>query len=332
MLGVSRPRPRRTSPRRTASWPASCTPTPTPTTRRPRSGSRRSRRPTTSSVTRPSARSTTRCARLGPMGGMGGPGGWVASADRAEPTATSRSPTRRTSATCSAGSSTAAVGGVAVARPVAWSWSPAGRRSRGRAAPVVPRRRQRGRDLGQPRVRGDVLDLSRQRGQAGHRADGLPALPRPRRARRQPGLLLVQHAVPRVRRSRARSSPTRAPPATAGGRAPSPRGQGPHPRRRARRSAHPAQGPRWSRPQRWSAGRPLRRRPTWPPIRSSDATVATSPSPCRSPIPRPRSAPSSRCRRSKATPSPSSCRRAPARAGCSGSRVGASTPRRAAAT
>ena len=64
LLGVPETAPRRrTSPRPTASWPASCTPTPTPTTPRPRSASRRCPPPTTSSATRPSARSTTRSAR-----------------------------------------------------------------------------------------------------------------------------------------------------------------------------------------------------------------------------------------------------------------------------
>ena len=70
----TRPRPRR-SPRRIASWRASCIPTRTPATPRPRSGSRRCRPRTTCWATRPSARSTTRSAgsarsaACGPGGG-----------------------------------------------------------------------------------------------------------------------------------------------------------------------------------------------------------------------------------------------------------------------
>ena len=78
VLGVSDDATPRRSPRPIASSPATATPTPTPATTRPRSGSRRSARPTTCSATKPSARSTTRsagsarCGRV-PMGG--GPGG-----------------------------------------------------------------------------------------------------------------------------------------------------------------------------------------------------------------------------------------------------------------
>ncbi len=72
-----RPRTRR-SRAPTESWPSSSIPTPT---RGPRTASRRSALPTTSSVTRPSAPSTTRCGASGASGfggvggGFGGPGG-----------------------------------------------------------------------------------------------------------------------------------------------------------------------------------------------------------------------------------------------------------------
>ena len=124
----------------TASWPASSTPTPTPVTPPPRSASRRSRPPTTSSATRPSARSTTRSARLGPMRRDGlrrrpaaAPAGSAAPAPAAS---TSRAPT---SATCSATCSAAAVVGAVAAGGRPGHRPAARRRPRGRAAPVVPR-------------------------------------------------------------------------------------------------------------------------------------------------------------------------------------------------
>ena len=81
-------------------------------------------------------------------------------------------------------------------------------------------------------------------------------------------------------------------------RAPAPRGQGPHPGRVSRRPAHPAQGPRRPRPQRRPARRPLRRVPRRPapPVRPRRQEPHASR--CRSPSPRPRSGPTSRCRRS----------------------------------
>ena len=110
---LRRARRRRTSPRPTASWPASCTPTPTPATRRPRSGSRRSRRPTTWSATRPSARSTTRSARSARWAA------WAAGGSAAAPAAPAARRLhlqhRPTSTTCSAACSVAAVGGAAPA-------------------------------------------------------------------------------------------------------------------------------------------------------------------------------------------------------------------------
>ena len=143
---------------------------------------------------------------------------------------------RRRSATSSRTSSAAA----AAAAPAAAGARGAARRAR-------PRPRGRGLDLASsrrsraPRSRSRVptvdavRDLPRHRRQAGHRAEGLPALPGPRRRVPGPGPVLDLPAVLALRRQRARSSRTRARPATGSGADAD--GQalpGQHPRRRAR--------------------------------------------------------------------------------------------------
>ena len=119
----------------------------------------------------------------------------------------------------------------------------------------------------------------------------LPALWRSRRARREPGLLLVQPAVPAVRRRR--NDHRRAVPdlPRLGHRVARPPGQGPHPRRCAGRPAHPSQGSRRPRPQRRPERRPVRRSPASNHIRCSAVEITTSRSRCRSRSRKPRSAP-----------------------------------------
>ena len=235
-----RPR-RRRSPRRTASWPASTTPTPTPATPRPRSASRRSPPPTTSSATRTSARSTTRSA-AGPDGrrpfggGPGGPGSgsFTLQLRRRRPRrparqpvrprrprrrrrgrprrrARSAAPTSRPSCTCrSPTPSTASPPRSTSRRDAACSTCHGiGRQARHRAAACARTCGGRG-----------VLDDNQ-------------------------GFFSFSHAVPHVRAARASIIDDPCP--TCRGtrrRAPAPRGQGAHPRRRRRRPAHPAEGPR----------------------------------------------------------------------------------------
>ena len=80
---------------------------------------------------------------------------------------------------------------------------------------AVPRRGRAASPPRQPHHRGGVLDVPRHRRRARHHADDLPELRRPRRARRQPGPVLVQPAVPAVRGLGHRHRPTRARPAAA---------------------------------------------------------------------------------------------------------------------
>ena len=76
---------------------------------------------------------------------------------------------------------------------------PAARRgSRDRAAAVVRGSGARRHHHGEPHQRRRVPHVPRHRCQAGHDAEAVPALRRPRDHRRQPGLLLVQPAVPAV--------------------------------------------------------------------------------------------------------------------------------------
>ena len=103
---------RRTSPRPTASWRASCIPTRTPATPPPRSASRRSSAATTCSATRPSARSTTRSAGSARSAAGGGPvAGRAGSRFNV-----GDMPTAPASATCS-GRCSAAAGAAAGRRP-----------------------------------------------------------------------------------------------------------------------------------------------------------------------------------------------------------------------
>ena len=231
---------------RTASWPASSTPTPTPVTTRPRSASRRSPPPTTWSATRPSARSTTRSAGSAPwaagFGGPGGPGGPAAGSARGPAASASRAPT---SATCSATSSAAAaVVGVGRGAP-SRGRAPARHRPRGRAAPAVPRRRRRGHHH-RCNLTSDVPlpHLPRLGRRARHRPDDLPELRRPRGARRQPGASSPSAApCPVCGGARVGHRPTRAPPAAARASSGGPREVKVRiPAGRRRRPAHPAQG------------------------------------------------------------------------------------------
>ena len=127
---------------RTANSRAIFTPTRTPTTRRPKNASRRSRRPTRSSVTRTSARNTTKrapCSLTAVDSVSPGPAVAVVGATSATCSAAA------TSATCSAGCSTGAAG---AGRRQWWPRSrraprPTGRGHRVRGVPVVRRRAQR---------------------------------------------------------------------------------------------------------------------------------------------------------------------------------------------
>ena len=232
---------RRRSPRPTASWPASCTPTRTPTTSAEERFKEVSaaydvvgRRGQAQGVRRgPPARSDGPAA----SGVRAAPAGPAASGPARASTSTSAPPT---STTCSAACSAAA----AARRPGATA-AAAQRRGADLEAELhlsfldaVHGRR----DVGQPRVRGGLLHLSRQRGQAGTtrgtcpRCDGrgvlddnqgffsfsspCPECAGPRHAHRR--------AVPDLPRRRRR--------------APAAPGQGADPGRRRRRPAHPPQG------------------------------------------------------------------------------------------
>ena len=81
--------------------------------------------------------------------------------------------------------------------------APAGRRPRGRAPPRLPRRGQRRHHHGQRHQRRGLHQLQRHGRGAGHLARDLPDLRRPGRHRRQPGAVLLQPAVPGLRRHRA---------------------------------------------------------------------------------------------------------------------------------
>ena len=209
---------------------------------RPRSASRRSRPPTTWSATPRSARSTTRSAGSGPVGaGFGGP----AAAARRRPAAAQlpgrrprrpRRPLRRPVQPRRPGRPRPARRGPGPA---------AGRRPRGRAAPVVRRRR--------PRRHHHACNLTSDAACSTCHGSG-------RRARhhaRQPARCATAAACSTTTRACSRSA---TPCPTCGGRgvrhrrpvpdlprhrrrAPAPRGQGAHPGRRRRRPAHPAEGP-----------------------------------------------------------------------------------------
>ena len=195
--------PRTTRSRRpTASSPASGTRTATTTTPTPRSASRRSRRPTTRSRTPRSASSTTPAACSGSAAPAAAPG---------LPAAASRG-----------GGFASDLGDIfgqffSARRPAAAAGAARPRpRGRGRSSAstrrwAAPRSRSRCRP---PRPAATCAGIGRE---AGHLAAGLPALRRPRRRLREPGLLLDPAAVPRVRRPGHRSSTSPARPARAAG-------------------------------------------------------------------------------------------------------------------
>ena len=112
-----------------------------------------------------------------------------------------------------------------------------------------------------PHQRRPVLHLSWQRRQAGHGAAGVRCVRWPRRRRRQPGLLLVLHAVPQLQGT-GTVIPDPCPTCHGSGVETRPaRCRHAHPRRGVRRPDHPPQGSRRSWPQWRTAGRPARRHP-----------------------------------------------------------------------
>ena len=128
-----RPPSTRRSPAPTASWPGRTTPTPSLATPPPRNGSRRSRRPTTSSATTSAARSTTRSGPWAPWPASVGaarpvpalvaasvvPGG-----SRSAPTTSAAwGASEMSSATCSVGAAAVAAGaGAPPAHSAAGTW------------------------------------------------------------------------------------------------------------------------------------------------------------------------------------------------------------------
>ena len=185
VLGVDEEGARPTRSRRpTASWPARTTPTATPTTRRPRSASRRSRRPTTT-LSDPEKRKQYDAG--GMFGGFGrglrrpgGPGRLRPRRHRRHllDDLRPRRRRRRPRAGRAAATSRPRSGSASSRR-----WRAPRSRSRSRSSPTCS-------------------DLRRQRRRARHAPEGLPALRRPRDRRPEPGLLLDQPALPAVRRPR----------------------------------------------------------------------------------------------------------------------------------
>ena len=172
----------------------------------------------------------------------------------------SASRTSATSATCSAGCSAAGGGAVVVPPARGGAPVPTGAGPRGRAAP-----RLRGRGAGLTTTIHLTSEAAcrpaRAPGPARHHAAHVPAVQRARGARRQPGLLQLLPALPGVRRAgliidepcpTCRGSGIEHRPREVKVRIPAGRG---------RRPAHPAAGPRRSRPQRRARRRPLRHHP-----------------------------------------------------------------------
>ena len=125
---------------------------------------------------------------------------------------------RRASATSSAACSGAvAAGGRAAVAARPRAGPAARRRPRDRAPPRLPRRGARRHHERQLHRRRGVLGVPRLRRAAGHRARRLPRLQRHRRDPRRPGPVLVLAGVPALRRSRRRSSRSRARTAAAAG-------------------------------------------------------------------------------------------------------------------
>ena len=202
----------------------------------------------------------------------------------------------------------------------------------GRADARLRRRGARHDHDAAPHERRPVLDVPRLGRPPGHDAQAVPAVRWPRRHRRQPGPVLVLHAVPPLRR---RGHRDRGPVPDVPGqrrREAGPRGAGPHPGRRVRRPDDPAQGPRRARPQRRPGRRPARADPRRPaPAVRPQRQRPHGPGAGHA-SPRPRSAPTSPCRRSTARRS--RCGSSPARSRAAGTacRARASRPRRAPAT
>ena len=149
-----------------------------------------------------------------------------------------------------------------------------------------------------PHQRRAVQHLPRQRREARHATEGVLELRRAWRHRRQPGLVLVLVAVPRLRWARCRHHRSLPDVPRHRHRTPPARGAGADPGRRRRRAEDPPQGPRCAGSQRRPCRRPDRRVPRRARTACSAATATTSPSRCRSRSPRRRSAATSTCRRS----------------------------------
>jgi molecular chaperone DnaJ len=269
-LGVATRRPPRRSPRRTASWRASCTPTRTPATRRPRSGSRPSRRPTTCSATRPSAAEYDEVRRLGPM----------AAADPAGPRRVHVQHGRRQR--------------QRARRPARQMF---GRRT-ARAARPAPDRAAA--PTSEAELTLDFVDAARGMTTTLHltsdaqcsTCDGSAPAParRPklcpqcggrRRDRRQPGPLLVLHAVSPVRRCRHGDRGPVSDVLGERGREPGPRGPGAHPAGVSDGQTIRPEGPRCARAQRWSRRGPAGAAAPSHRTRGSAAPATTGPCACR---------------------------------------------------
>ena len=183
-------------------------------------------------------------------------------------------------------------------RPVGGRGSAARRRRRGDTQPRLRRRRQGPHHHAVPHQRRAVQHLPRQRRQARHATDGVLELRRPWGHRRQPGAVLVLVSVPGVRWPRCRhhrSMPDM------------PRQRHRAPRSRSARRAYRPASPTARRSASRAAVRPGRN--GGPPATSSSSatslrtgcsveTATTSPSGCRSHLPRPPSVAMSTCRRS----------------------------------
>ena len=179
--------------------------------------------------------------RLGPVGG-GGPGGFTFNMDDANASGLGDLLGQMFGRRGRGGGTASGVG----AAPR--------RRRPSRADPRLRRRGARPDDHAAPDQRRPVLDVRRLGRPPGHDAEAVPAVRWPRRHRRQPGPVLVLHAVSPLRRVGHRHRGPLPDVPGHGRREAGPRGPGPHPRRRLRRPDDPPQGPWRARPQR-RAGR-----------------------------------------------------------------------------
>ena len=154
--------------------------------------------PTTCSATPPSARSTTRSAGWAPagfLGGFGGPGG-----------PGGRRRTFRVEDLGDLGDLFGGLGGLRRRPPRPQRRAAPGRRRRGRAPPVLRGRRPRRHHVGATWPARRAARRATARRGPGHLAGHLSHLPRPGRARRQPGPVLAQPRLPAVLRAGAPSS------------------------------------------------------------------------------------------------------------------------------